>query len=82
MRRPATRAKLIGSQIFCDSHLPWAHIATASAVTAVHGAIWSPRINTWKESAKSIHPDSKMAGEPGEAMAHSAFDTILVLDFG
>ncbi|KAL2267260.1 hypothetical protein VTJ83DRAFT_4537 [Remersonia thermophila] len=23
-----------------------------------------------------------MAGEPGEAMAHSAFDTILVLDFG
>lgn len=51
--------KLIGSQIFCDSHLPWAHIATASAVTAVHGAIWSPQINTWKESAKSTHPDSK-----------------------
>jgi hypothetical protein len=24
----------------------------------------------------------EMAGEPGEAMAHKAFDTILVLDFG
>lgn len=23
-----------------------------------------------------------MSGGPGEAMAHSAFDTILVLDFG
>jgi hypothetical protein len=42
-----------------------------------HALVAPSRLNGEKEK-----PSFTMAAGPGEAMAHSAFDTILVLDFG
>jgi hypothetical protein len=71
---------LIGSQNFYDSPRLWAQIASEKA-DGTDGTLWSPPESNKSKSLHIVHPVTMAAG-PGEAMAHSAFDTILVLDFG
>lgn len=78
---PVTANKIDRLTNFDGSHLPSLCPKSETAVQRCQFPL-IPGQQPDRKKKEKRNEHYTMAGEPGEAMAHSAFDTILVLDFG